>query len=294
MSEMKLSIITINRNNAEGLRKTMESVFAQTCRDFEYIVVDGASTDGSVEVISDYVQKAESQDPRVNSFLWLSEPDTGIYNAMNKGVRMASGEYTLMLNSADFLVDEHVIERIIPELHTEDMIQGNIIVESEGKMFRNHSYGCSEISFFDVLDMRFLHQSIFIRRSIVEQYGYYDESYQLTSDSYFFIKTLGFGNATFRYIDMDIANFDMHGVSGSQSHKWQQIAEQEKDRWFSEHVSCRLIDLYQNAPKKIRLYDKLHSHRIVWYMVMALIRIAEKIHPTHKVISLENIGNPLK
>ncbi len=98
---MKLSIITINRNNAEGLRKTMESVFVQTCRDFEYIVIDGASTDESVDIIKEFAEKYTfpSGGGGVGSFKWVSEPDTGIYNAMNKGIRMSRGEYSLMLNS---------------------------------------------------------------------------------------------------------------------------------------------------------------------------------------------------
>lgn len=79
---MKLSIITINRNNAAGLRRTIESVVSQTYTDFEYIIIDGASTDGSVEVIKEYSDKIT---------YWVSEPDTGIYNAMNKGILKAQG-----------------------------------------------------------------------------------------------------------------------------------------------------------------------------------------------------------
>ena len=133
---MKLSIITINRNNAAGLRKTMASVFSQTYKDFEYIVVDGASTDESVEVIKEFAQKFSSpsrvksstrlncqwpsiEQNGVDRFTWISEPDTGIYNAMNKGIGMSVGEYSLMLNSGDYLAGEDVLERVIPELHTD-------------------------------------------------------------------------------------------------------------------------------------------------------------------------------
>ena len=103
---MKLSIITINRNNATGLEKTMRSVATQTFKDFEYIVVDGASTDGSVDVI-------KKLEPEFKHLKWVSEPDSGIYNAMNKGMRMASGEYFQILNSADCLASEDVIERML-------------------------------------------------------------------------------------------------------------------------------------------------------------------------------------
>ena len=102
---MRLSIITINWNNATGLEKTLQSVASQTFKEFEYVIVDGASTDGSVEVIRKY----ESQFAHLK---WVSEPDTGIYNAMNKGIRMASGEYIQILNSADCLASEDVMKSI--------------------------------------------------------------------------------------------------------------------------------------------------------------------------------------
>ncbi|MBQ5456460.1 MAG: glycosyltransferase, partial [Prevotella sp.] len=106
---MKLSIITINRNNATGLEKTMRSVAAQTVKEFEYIVIDGASTDGSVEAI----KRVEAQ---LAHLKWVSEPDTGIYNAMNKGLRMASGDYIQILNSGDCLAADDVTERMLAAL----------------------------------------------------------------------------------------------------------------------------------------------------------------------------------
>ena len=125
---MKLSIITINYNNLAGLRKTVESVLAQTYREFEYIVIDGASTDGSAEYVRAQADKLT---------YWVSEQDTGIYNAMNKGVRAATGEYVLMLNSGDFLVDEYVVERILPELDGTDIVQGNTIEDHHDGEWRN-------------------------------------------------------------------------------------------------------------------------------------------------------------
>ena len=106
-----LTIITINYNNAPGLQKTMESVLAQTSKDFEYIVIDGASTDGSVEFLQSF---------KLSNFQTLnliSEPDSGIYNAMNKGIRMAKGEYLHFLNSGDWLVDAFVVENMLKELN---------------------------------------------------------------------------------------------------------------------------------------------------------------------------------
>lgn len=104
---MKLSIITINRNNCAGLSRTMDSVIRQTCKDFEWILIDGASTDGSVDLIRQNKQHIT---------YWVSEPDKGIYNAMNKGLQQAHGEYCLFLNSGDWLAQNSTIAEVLPIL----------------------------------------------------------------------------------------------------------------------------------------------------------------------------------
>lgn len=281
---MKLSIITINYNNAAGLKKTLDSVAFQTCIDFEHIIVDGASTDGSVDIISAYSQSSNRY-----KITWLSEPDAGIYSAMNKGVRLAKGEYTLMLNSGDYMVDEYVVDNVLPLLDGTDIIQGNIIEEYPNKVIRNRGYGTSDISFIDAIDGHFLHQASFIHINVLEKYGYYDESYKKGADSYFYITVLALGNASFKYIDIDIANFDVNGISCMQNPKWIQIDKEEDARWYGEHISTRLMNLYHNAPKKIRLYDTLHRHKWIWYITRLLVRISEWISPIPPKVKLEKI-----
>ncbi len=102
--EKSLSIITVNRNNDTGLKKTIDSVISQTYNDFEFIIIDGASTDSSAELIRKY-----------SSYLsyWISEPDNGTYHAMNKGIRVSAGDYCLFLNSGDYLLDDKVLERTL-------------------------------------------------------------------------------------------------------------------------------------------------------------------------------------
>lgn len=270
---MKLSIITINRNNAEGLERTLNSVLTQTYGEFEHIIVDGASTDKSVDVIKEYVRKVESGDSKVKSVIWTSKPDTGIYNAMNKGVRISKGEYTLMLNSGDYLVDEHVIEKIIPELDGTDIIQGNVIEVEDGVERINSGYGRSDLSFIDVMKGFFLHQASFCRRELFDKYGYFDESYRINGDTVFYAKCLAFGNATFRYINQNIAYFDKTGISADPEGKWKKLRAEE-DKRYQQMFSPRMYALI-NEEKKIKLYDKLHANRWSWWITMIVTRICD-------------------
>jgi len=291
---MKLSIVTINYNNAEGLHKTMESVFAQACHDFEYIIVDGASTDGSVDVIRAAALQAERL-----TFSWVSEKDSGIYNAMNKGIEIASGlrvvnalnrsersedknkelpEYVLMLNSGDYLVDERVIERIMPELDGTDIVQGNNIEERNGHICRNRGYGKSDIDMNDVLQGHFLHQASFCRRDLFDRYGYFDESYRIAGDTKFFMNCLGVHNATFMYVDIDVVNYDCNGISALQCSKWIMQGKTEYMRIVGELFSQRLVNYIEDSEKKINLYNNLHHHKWIWNLTMALAHLHNRIY----------------
>ena len=274
---MKLSIITINYNNLAGLQKTMESVFSQTCKDFEYIVIDGASTDGSAEYIRAHADQLT---------YWVSEKDSGIYNAMNKGVRAAKGEYLLMLNSGDFLVDDRVIERILPELDGTDIVQGNNIEEREGGVYRNRGFAKSDIDLFDVMKGFFLHQASFCRRDLFEKYGYFDESYRIAGDTKFFMNCLGVHGATFKYVDIDVSNFDCNGISAKPSYKWNDPTKSEYMRIVRELFPERMFEFMAENDKKIRLYDYLHKHTWVWNLVMAVTHFAKLFYksPQDRII----------
>ena len=288
--KMKLSIITINYNNAVGLKKTLDSVASQTCTDFEHIIVDGASSDESVEIIREYEQSlASSLSPLTSHLTWLSEPDTGIYNAMNKGVRLAKGEYTLMLNSGDYLVDDNVVEKVLPLLDGTDIIQGNIIEEKDDKKYRNRGYGKSNIDFFDVMKGYFLHQASFCRRDLFDRYGMFDESYRIIGDTKFFMTCLGKENASFAYVDLDIANYDTMGVSAETHGLWAEIRALEYRRMRDELYSNRLNIFFEENDKKIRLYDELHRYKWIWNLVMIITHIKNRCYSYRSVIKRESI-----
>ena len=164
---LKLSIITINLNNASGLRKTIESVVSQSSREFEYIVIDGGSIDGSIDVIKEFEDRIT---------YWISEPDNGIYHAMNKGIRAAQGEYCQFLNSGDWLYASDVIEKMINTLPDCSIYYGNMLKQMpDGTVFCDKS-GQGLITMFTFYRGSLNHSPALIKRSLFYKYGFYDEN----------------------------------------------------------------------------------------------------------------------
>lgn len=176
MSMIKLSIITVNYNNCSGLHKTLVSVQKQTARDsFEFIIVDGKSTDGSLELINEYDTLLIDK--------WISESDNGIYEAMNKGISIAEGEYLLFLNSGDWLYNDFVIESCLPYFKA-DIVYGNAWFK-KGKREWVEKYP-SKLSFYFFYQYTLNHQSTFIKASLFNDYGMYREDLKINSDWEFF------------------------------------------------------------------------------------------------------------
>jgi glycosyltransferase involved in cell wall biosynthesis len=202
---ISLSIVTINYNNSIGLQKTIESVINQRFRDFEFIIIDGGSSDNSSNLIKSYSD---------NFAFWSIEPDNGIYHAMNKGILKAKGDYCFFLNSGDYFVDEKVLERIFKSKFKEDIVFGNLLVCLNGGIV-GKCKGKETLSFVDVYSSMVKHQASFIKRKLFESFGLYNEKLRILSDWEFFIKTIGLGNVSYRYLDIDIAYFDNDGISNN-------------------------------------------------------------------------------
>ena len=198
---MKLSIITVNKNNSSGLEKTIKSVLYQTYTDFEYIIIDGNSTDGSVEVLKKYNEKI---------YYWVSEPDTGIYNAMNKGIRKARGEYCLFLNSGDWLIDNTTLVNLFDELkHTEDA--GIYYTDC---IATNHPFNAPKSIDINYLVIHNLnHQNSLIKRSLFLEHGLYNEKYMIAADYDFWLREFWTYKTKFTYIKTNIAGYDSFGIS---------------------------------------------------------------------------------
>ncbi|MBW4360366.1 glycosyltransferase family 2 protein [Flavobacterium taihuense] len=203
----KISIITINYNNLEGLKRTVESVVNQTWQEFEYIVIDGGSTDGSREFMENHCQDFDC---------WLSESDTGIYNAMNKGIAKAKGEYLLFLNSGDWLCNEKVIESVFFYMTNFDLYYGNLVkVYPNNEKVIDKGVNGIPISLNTFVKGTLNHGSSFIKKELFLKYGLYDETLKIVSDWKFFLIALGLNNSRVKYLDIEISFFNMDGISNS-------------------------------------------------------------------------------
>lgn len=204
---MKLSIITINYNNCAGLKMTADSVLSQTSKDFEWIVIDGGSTDGSRLLIEEYQESMT---------YWCSEHDKGIYHAMNKGIARATGDYCLFLNSGDVLYSCDVVSWVLSHLDGTDFLVGNIYLSSNLKknMVKKEFFTPKGVVWVMNL-FGFPHQSTFVARKILEQYGGYREDMRISSDWWLCYQALMTGNATIKYLPYDIAIYDDSGISSS-------------------------------------------------------------------------------
>lgn len=202
---MKLSIITVNKNHSEGLKRTAESISVQQYKSFEWIVIDGSSVDDSLQVIKNYSKYIT---------YWVSEPDRGIYHAMNKGIRVAHGDYLLFLNSGDYLVSPTVLNLFFNEQRNEDVVYGYVAYPVEGEpQIQMHFLAKDDISIVDFLFKTIPHQATFYKRCLFERFGYYSEEYKIVSDLEFNIKVIIFGNVSVKFVPIIISYFEEGGIS---------------------------------------------------------------------------------
>lgn len=213
-----IDIITINKDNKEGLEKTINSVINQTFFHMvNFIIIDGDSTDGSKEIIKQYADKL---------YYYKSEPDNGIYNAMNKGVEASVSPYLLFLNSGDYLSENNVLEKVFQYLDGTDIIYGN-----EWKVNERYK-GPYEAIYPNKLDESFFmrtslpHQSTFIKRDLLIQHPY-DEGYKIISDWKFFIEAFRTGKS-YKHIPFIVSVYDCSGFSYKNSH----LMNEEKKNYY--------------------------------------------------------------
>lgn len=229
---MKLSIITVNLNNKSGLQKTIDSVISQTYKDFEWIIIDGGSTDGSKELIKKYSQYIT---------YWVSEPDKGIYNAMNKGIVKAKGEYLLFLNSGDYLINTNIIEQAFPFMNNADFVYGSLQLVNRDGDIKIWDIPIDSVTGEFFLNDTMPHPATFIKKEKLLQYGGYDESYKIAADWKFFMDAILFGNSSLKKMPFVVSVFSEDGISSTQLTQ----VKSERQRGIEQSWSNILIDDYK-------------------------------------------------
>lgn len=211
MNAPSISVITVCYNAAEGLKKTINSVSQQDYPNLEYIVIDGNSSDNTIEIL-------KRNDSAINK--WISESDNGIYDAMNKGIGYATGEWLIFMNAGDIFPKTHTLSQMASYLDDSiSILRGNII--RVYKHFKVKSCGVTEQSpgIMDMVHNTFHHQACLIRRSLFNDIGFYDTEYRLCADWKFFFDCVVLHHVPSRYVDITVALFRMDGASSVNTKK---------------------------------------------------------------------------
>ena len=223
---MTFSIITINYNNASGLKNTIRSVVDQTSNDYEFLIIDGGSTDGSIEIIRSYTNRVH---------YWVSERDGGIYPAMNKGIARAQGDYCIFMNSGDIFFSNDVLRMMSVNKMTSDVICGDICFGEN-----NISPNPEVVTMRTFYKHTIFHQACFIKTSLLKIKPY-DENLKSASDWKWFMEMLVFENASYEHRPITIARFEGGGIS-----------DLNKERSDNEVLS----ELQKHLPERIMIdYD---------------------------------------
>jgi len=204
----KFSIITVALNEERNIRKTCESVCSQDFDDFEWIVIDGGSTDGTLGILEEYKKKI--------SYL-SSEPDDGIYDAMNKGIEVSTGEYLVFMNAGDSFYDASALSRVSKSPNKDVLCGDFMCVAADGRNFVKE--------FPKLLPRDFLvhnmlpHQASFFKRGLFSKYGVYDTSYRIAGDYEIFVRFLYVNNASYWHVPHVVAVFGIDGISSNRMYK---------------------------------------------------------------------------
>lgn len=277
---MKLSVITINYNNYEGLERTIKSVVAQSCKEFEYVVVDGGSTDGGAELLSKYSDFIDKG---------VSEQDGGLYAAINKGARMASGEYCLFLNSGDTFFSENTVQELYSCCLEADFIEGKIMtVKGIHTPYDNYTLNTY------IYESNNYHQASLIRRTMILDRPY-DEKLKVAADLKFNINNIVIHGCSFSTVPVIISNYEPGGRSSTIKH------HEEIDSIFKELIPERIWDdyktnaIYYEFPTKYfsKIIRKIANSKIfirIYTLLSKRQSLAERWHK-ERVYARKDISN---
>ncbi|MEW5676069.1 glycosyltransferase family 2 protein [Flavobacterium enshiense] len=261
----KIAIITINYNDKTGLEKTIKSVIGQTFTDYEFLVIDGGSNDGSKEVIAQYAS---------NIHYWVSEKDSGVYNAQNKGIKASNSEFVIFMNAGDVFEDAKVLEVVAPQLTSDyDICYGNNYKVKENGSKRLKTYPERlDFSFFYTSTLN--HQSTFIRKSLFDTYFYYTENFKIASDWEFFIYTICKENVPYKYLNVTICQYDFTGMSSTG--KYEEYARIEREQVLQKYFTLFTEDykrLNTVTSKRVSQFLHLQQFGMPWKLLKGFMSL---------------------
>jgi glycosyltransferase involved in cell wall biosynthesis len=259
---MILSIITINLNNDVGLERTIKSVISQQNKNFEYIIIDGGSKDNSLKILNKYSKDIT---------LIVSEKDNGIYNAMNKGIKLSNGEYLLFLNSGDELYSNDIVDKFYEFSPKSDIIYGSLQYLKNTTQILVYP---KSLTFPYILKYSLPHPSSFIKKELLLKTNGYNENDKITSDWQFFIESIFKLNSTYSRVDFIVSKFYSDGVSNNPNNL--KLIENEKKTFFNSIFPNYDYNMFNNSLKYEEILMSINSSRIM--KLIFKVGFLKKIH----------------
>jgi len=259
MHNQKLSIITVAKNACDTIESTIQSVVNQTYKNIEFIIIDGASTDCTSEIINRYRNRISK---------YICEPDNGIYDAMNKGIDCSTGEWLYFLGADDIIISIDTINRLFssPLIINNDIIYGNVAFKHSGRIYDGH---------FDnekLLKQNICHQAIFTRRKLFERMGKFNTNYRVWADWDFNIRCKSKPDIRWSYVDLVIAEFNENGFSSLQPDYI--FLKEHNEVLYNTYIS--ILNQYNNTVEQHNSLLNSRDYRTGKFLLVPL-RIIRKI-----------------
>lgn len=241
----KITVITVCYNAEKEIEKTMVSVLNQTYPDIEYLIIDGASKDNTVNIAHRISTEYSEKDIKI-----FSEPDNGIYDAMNKGIKKATGDWLNFMNAGDSFASNTIVSEMRSEISSGiRILRGNIIRKYNGIKVKSCGVTSQDPKLMDMFNNTFHHQACFIQRSLFLDFGLYSTDYKLCSDWKFFFDCVVLHQVRTKYVEKTVALFEMDGASSKNVMKY--INEREsylKSVLGYDIFEClKELDLYRKS-----------------------------------------------
>ncbi|MEJ7557200.1 MAG: glycosyltransferase family 2 protein [Pedobacter sp.] len=259
----KFSIVTVNYNDKKGLEKTVQSVINQSFGDYEFLIIDGGSNDGSQEVLIKYADRIK----------YISEADNGIYHAMNKGIKMATGAYILFLNSGDTLNDNNVLQQVNYEIDgSKDLYFGDILFQERTKTRKITSPDVLTFNFFFTENLP--HQASFIKKELFTSIFYYNEEFKIVSDWEFLIYSVCKANITYKHLPIIVSLYDGTGLSSDPNNYVMMYAE--RDVVLQKHFPAFLSDYAKISlfkQRRVKQFLRIKERPLGWEILKVFMKI---------------------